>query len=137
MFATVAPITRDDLIPSLAVNSQAARGATCQNANITLTEAQTWHTYLCQIREAIWGALAARSSAKRDYAKAQAEVEKCEKQLQLAVENEWLDEARTAMLCRMTWQDQAHHLKALVDKHTCQILALKNQLAYWENQIRV
>ena len=137
MFATVAPkLSRDDSFPSLAVNSQPARGATCQDANIILIEAGTWQTYLCHIREAIWSALVARSSAKREHAKAEAEVAKCEKQLQLAIENEWLDEARTALLRRTTWQDQVHSLKTLVDKHTCQILALKNQLALWENQVQ-
>jgi phage shock protein A len=136
VLATVVSHTsRKDSHLHLAVNSQPQlRVIPHQVERSVAKEVETRQLHISSLRQAVWGVLADKSRTQKAYAQALAEVESCEKQLQLAVENQWVEEARTAWLRHTHWQDQAHHLQALMEQQNCQIFTLKNQLAFWEKQ---
>ncbi len=98
-------------------------------------ESQTWNTYLSTLRTATIEAISAKKIAQREYLTVLAEEDKCEKRLEIALNNDCEALVCKALWCKTACRDKACHLKALVEKHRVQVSALKEHLLFWEDQL--
>jgi hypothetical protein len=118
------------------LNEDAMSPAACQFGNTVrqvahpepeniLTQVHTWGIPCRVLERATVDVLQARRIAQQDYKKVQAEEERWEQQLQLAIEDDREDLVYKALLNRNACRDRARHLKALVERHSVQLSMLE------------
>ena len=98
-------------------------------------EGDTWDTHLSTVRTAAIDAISAKKVAQRDYLTALAEEDICEKRLESALNKDCEDLVCKALSSKTACSNKACHLKALVEKHTVQVSALKRELVFWSEEI--
>lgn len=98
-------------------------------------EADTWDSYLGNLRREMDEVIANRANVEQDYQQLLVEADAWERRLAMAVENNCDHIVRKALLHKNDCTDRASQLKAAIEQYTVQISMLQSQMGFWANQV--